>query len=153
MQTFVPYADLEAIPKTLDQKRLGKQRVEAWQILNTLECLQNGNLHIKDKNGVLRKRGWVSHPAVLMWKGHEWFLCLYAEAVCKEWISRGYKDTMLPRFEAWRLININTDKSPPTWWGKDAIHRSHRSKLLEKDYSHYKHHFTDVEAGLEYVWG
>lgn len=33
MQTFLPYANFEASAKVLDYKRLGKQRVEAKQIL------------------------------------------------------------------------------------------------------------------------
>jgi hypothetical protein len=36
MQTFMPYSDFEKTARCLDNKRLGKQRVEAWQILNTL---------------------------------------------------------------------------------------------------------------------
>ena len=36
MQTFLPYADFPGSAKVLDRKRLGKQRVECCQILNTL---------------------------------------------------------------------------------------------------------------------
>ena len=152
MQTFIPYASHNLTAQSLDQKRLGKQRVESWQILNTLDHLSRNDLYMIDKNGRRRKRGWISHPAVLMWQGHEWFLCLYSEAICKEWIARGYKDTMLPRFEAWREAHPNANKNAPFWWGIEAIHRSHRSKLLEKHYDHYKSFFTDVEAGMDYIW-
>jgi hypothetical protein len=87
-----------------------------------------------------------------MWEGHEWYLCLYSEAICKEWRSRGYRDTMLERFVLWREAHPKAKKNPPAWWGVEAIHRSHRSKLLSKEYDHYKNHYMDVEAGLEYVW-
>jgi hypothetical protein len=37
LQTFLPYADFVKTAKCLDYRRLGKQRVEAFQILNILE--------------------------------------------------------------------------------------------------------------------
>jgi hypothetical protein len=57
MQTFLPYKDFKKSAKVLDNKRLGKQRVEAFQILNILL-------------GRTKTKGWRNHPAVLMWKGH-----------------------------------------------------------------------------------
>ena len=36
MQTFLPYKSFENSVKSLDYRRLGKQRVEAKQILNVL---------------------------------------------------------------------------------------------------------------------
>ncbi len=36
MQTFTPYADFDASVQALDQKRLGKQRVEVIQIVRAL---------------------------------------------------------------------------------------------------------------------
>ena len=58
MQTFLPYTDFIKSAKCLDYKRLGKQRVEAKQILNILL-------------GETTKAGWTNHPAVLMWSGYE----------------------------------------------------------------------------------
>ena len=37
MQTFLPYKSFERSVQVLDNKRLGKQRVEAFQILNVLQ--------------------------------------------------------------------------------------------------------------------
>lgn len=37
MQTFMPYSDFEKVAQCLDNKRLGKQRVEALQIYNVLK--------------------------------------------------------------------------------------------------------------------
>jgi Pyrimidine dimer DNA glycosylase len=36
MQTFLPYPDFVACARVLDSRRLGKQRVEALQILRAL---------------------------------------------------------------------------------------------------------------------
>jgi hypothetical protein len=139
MQTFVPHEDNSKTATSLDRQRLGKQRVEAWQILLTL-------------NKGEQAKGWKNHPAVKMWRGHEWALCLYAEAICKEWIGRGYKDTMLPRFQTWRAENPQVNKTPPMWWGDVRVHASHRSKLLEKNLDHYAPHFPNDEAGSDYHW-
>ena len=49
MQTFLPYASFIKSAQCLDDKRLGKQRVECLQILKA----------IKDVN-----YGWRNHPAV-----------------------------------------------------------------------------------------
>ena len=56
MQTFLPYEDFKRSAEALDNKRLGKQRVEAMQIY---------------KACVLDDYGWKNHPAVKMWVGYE----------------------------------------------------------------------------------
>jgi hypothetical protein len=55
LQTFLPYLDFVACARVLDSRRLGKQRVEALQILRAL---------------LVPEYGWRHHPAVLMWKGY-----------------------------------------------------------------------------------
>jgi len=54
MQTFLPYPNLKKSIKCLDNKRLGKQRVKAHQILNIL---------LKRT----KTKGWKNHPAIKMW--------------------------------------------------------------------------------------
>ncbi len=54
MQTFLPYPDFAESARVLDNKRLGKQRVEVLQILNVLT----------DST----RKGWRNHPAVAMWR-------------------------------------------------------------------------------------
>jgi hypothetical protein len=61
MQTFLPYPDLQKSVQCLDYKRLGKQRVEALQILNILRGKPT-------KSGKSYK-GYINHPIVNMWKG------------------------------------------------------------------------------------
>ena len=64
MQTFLPHSNFRKTARYLDYRRLGKQRVEAYQILNVLTGKSKGN-------------GWKNHPAVKMWKGYENALKLY----------------------------------------------------------------------------
>jgi hypothetical protein len=140
MQTFLPYPSFEKSAKVLDYRRLGKQRVEAWQILNALR-------------GTSRGRGWVNHPATKMWRGYETALIYYGIAMCEEWIRRGYKDTMLPRFKALLSNDDIIRKGPaPPWLGNKKFHRSHRSNLVRKLPEYYGPKWPNEEDNLPYVW-
>lgn len=141
MQTFLPYNDAIKSAKCLDYKRLGKQRVEAFQIINVLEG--NGK---RNKNGNV---AWEHHPAVLMWKGYELALKIYCNIMINEWISRGYNNTM----KLYSLSNkeISLLKSP-FWFGNERFHASHRSNLLRKDYNFYSKYGWKESADMEYYW-
>ena len=132
VNTFLPYADFIQSAKALDYRRLGKQRVEAWQILNALL----GN-----------SKGWTNHPATNMWRGHERSLCEYGIAICDEWVQRGYKDTMRERFIALHSQLPNTGL--PEFIGDLEFHVSHQSNLKRKDADHYT---FEVPDDLPYVW-
>jgi hypothetical protein len=132
VNTFLPYADFIESAKALDYRRLGKQRVEAWQILNALRG---------------QTKGWTNHPITKMWRGHERALCEYGIAICDEWIKRGYKDTMRERFIA--IHSELPDTGLPLWLGDKAVHRSHKSNLKRKDSNHYQ---FDVPNDLPYTW-
>lgn len=134
MQTFLPFPDYVESAQVLDYRRLGKQRVEAKQILNALE---NGG-------------GWSNHPAVKMWRGYEFQLCLYAINVCQEWRRRGYKDSLLPFFID-KATEYADNNEEPWWLGLNAFHKSHRSNLLRKDAGYYSMHF-DEPHDLPYIW-
>lgn len=139
MQTFLPYEDFSRTAKVLDWRRLGKQRVEAKQINMALRGLYT--------------KGWVHHPAVLMWKGYEIALCEYGIAICQEWRSRGFADAQLPYFFAERLFWEH--QNPPRdvhWLGDDRLHSSHRSNLLRKDHLHYGQFSWTEPDDLPYVW-
>jgi hypothetical protein len=132
MQTFLPYPDFVQSIKVLDYRRLGKQRVETFQVLNIL----------LDRTPT---KGWRNHPVTRMWTGYEEALKLYQNYTILEWIDRGYNNTM--KFE-------DIDHSSivyPSWFGSDEFHRSHRSNLLRKDYEYYSQYFDDP-ADLEYYW-
>jgi hypothetical protein len=130
MQTFIPYTDFKKNAKTLDYRRLGKQRVECKQILNALNRTTGG---------------WINHPAVKMWKGYEPALRQYMREIILEWVSRGYKNNMtIPEKENFEY---------PFWWGREEIHASHRAALLEKDFEfYYETQRWEEEPKIQYIW-
>ena len=139
MQTFLPMRNFDDSAKVLDWRRLGKQRVEVLQIYNALHG---------------ESKGWRNHPAVKMWEGYELALLTYGVIICKEWRNRGYKDTLLDRFEAEivRLENLGAKHKMPPWIGDEKFHLSHRSNLSRKDHGHYDPFWPGTPANLEYVW-
>ena len=122
MQTFLPYSSFEKSAEALDSKRLGKQRVEGMQILNAIQ----GKL---TKKG-LPYRGWTSHPITVMWRGYTDSLKEYVNCIIREWIKRGYKNTM-------SIYEIPDQKETPVWLGNESFHASHRASLLRKDFEYY----------------
>lgn len=135
MQTFLPFPSYVQSAESLDYRRLGKQRVETYQILRTLRG---------------ESKGWERHPATRMWQGHEFNLACYGAIMCQAWRLRGYKDSLLGYFEDAMLILPVTIQ--PAWFGRDDIHLSHRSNLVRKLPSHYGPLFPGVPDNLPYVW-
>jgi hypothetical protein len=131
MQTFLPYPDYRKSAKALDYRRLGKQRVEAMQIL---KVLSNPDA-----------KGWRNHPAVKMWRGYEDALGYYMNAMIDEWVERGYKNTMVKIVPRWPC-------DMPPWLGDNDFHRAHQSNLIRKDAAHYGPLFPGVPSDLPYVW-
>jgi hypothetical protein len=132
VQTFLPYADFQKSVEVLDYRRLGKQRVETFQVLNIL--LER-----------TPTKGWRNHPVTLMWTGYESALKLYQNMTIREWSRRGYKNNM-----SFEEIEPNSVVMP-AWFGIDEFHRSHRSNLLRKDFGYYSQYF-DEPNDLEYYW-
>lgn len=128
----MPYPDFVDSLSCLDYKRLGKQRVEAKQILTALE-----------PNSISR---WKNHPAVLMWKGYEEYLKIYHNLSISEWISRGYNNNM-PALEV-----IQYKLEVPDWFGNESFHASHRSNLLRKYPEHYSKFNWTEPNDLPYFW-
>lgn len=136
MQTFLPFPSFADSAACLDRQRLGKQRVEAYQILRALEG---------------RTRGWVSHPCTKMWRGYEHALALYGLVVCAEWTSRGYVDNLAPQFRE-RLDGVLLPPPMPPWLGREDLHRSHRSQLLAKSEFYAQYEWTEGAGAHAYVW-
>lgn len=135
MQTFLPLPSFQDSAKILDNKRLGKQRVECKQILRAL----------------LREvEGWKNHPATKMWTGCERALCEYAIAICVEWRSRGFEDSLLSYFQD-KLLEL-PETGNPQWLGSTEFHSSHRSNLLRKDANHYGQFGWTEDSTLPYFW-
>ena len=60
MQTFLPYPDFAESAAVLDSKRLGKQRVEALQVLRAVTRLTYGwKRHRRCGCGSGTRRGWA----------------------------------------------------------------------------------------------
>jgi hypothetical protein len=134
LQTFLPYADLRASCAVLDDRRLGKQRVETFQILRALTW---------------PTYAWKNHPAVKMWRGFVPALVAYGLENCREWTRRGHADTVAEQLLAW---GSSPSYDLPPWFGLAALHRSHRSALVRKDPAGYGPRFPDVPDDLPYVW-
>ena len=138
MQTFLPYPDFAQSAKCLDNKRLGKQRVECLQILKALSD---------------PSYGWQNHPAVKMWEGYKRPLLEYGLAICAEWTKRYFQDTCAAKMIA-LVNNVDelTDKVGPCWLGDSAFHASHRSNLLRKDPVWYGQFGWTEPHDLPYIW-
>jgi len=135
MQTFLPFKSYEDSAAALDMRRLGKQRVETLQILNALSD---------------PSYGWQNHPAVVMWRGYEQSLIRYGEAVCEDWIARGYKDTCLGKIRAKK--GDFQPSNDPWWLGNPHLHTSHRGMLYSKNPEFYAMFKSDFGPELNYWW-
>lgn len=140
MQTFLPYPDFKQSAESLDRQRLGKQRVEGLQLINSLLGLTNG-------------KGWSNHPARNMWRGHERALVEYTAVVCQVWRARGYKDTVEEKVRGLEKEHLSDRSSDmPPWLGREDFHLSHQSNLVRKLPSHYQLLWPGVPDNLEYIW-
>lgn len=130
MQTFLPSTDPHLVARILDSKRLNKQILEGYQILNVLSGMSKGN-------------GWKNHPAVLMWRGFEQGLWFYIQAMIEEAKNRGIKTDKNEE-------NLNNLKSQcwedwgttePEFWSDDVkvmrITTTHKANLFDKDPIYY----------------
>ncbi|WHM34725.1 MSMEG_6728 family protein [Streptomyces sp. BPPL-273] len=148
MQTFLPFPGFRESALALDRRRLGKQRVEALQVLRGL---------------TVPGYGWRRHPAVRMWAGYEEALVRYGLEVCRVWRDQGHQDSCAASLIAGlatrrphRPVRDQTALARagelPPWLGDEAFHRSHRSALLRKDPEAYGGLFPGVPDDLSYVW-
>lgn len=148
MQTFLPDPDFRRSALLLDRRRLGKQRVEALQVLRGL---------------TVPGYGWRHHPAVRMWTGYEEALVRYGLEVCRVWCEQGHQDSCaasllagLPALRPGTAVRdqprLNADGELPPWLGDEAFHESHRSALVRKDPQTYADLFPDTPDDLPYVW-
>ena len=140
MQTFLPYPEFDRSAAVLDRARLGKQRVEALQVLRAL---------------TVPGYGWRHHPVAKMWRGHLPALVKYSLVVTDEWIRQGHSDTVRPVVLAFApevdaLQQAQLDMPP--WIGDEEFHLSHRSNLIRKDPELYGPLFPGVPDDLPYKW-
>jgi hypothetical protein len=164
MQTFITATfHNHAFAQTaqqLDNKRLNKQALEAWQIMMT-------NLKLDPEGNHREPKGWYNHPATKMWRGHEIVLGQYIDWMCGEWRERGFKTTIDTKANATldraRDLGLLTGNQYSIPWIDDAarfeaIASSHRTALLCKNYEWYSQFDWSEDPGhepegYEYVWG
>lgn len=137
VNTFLPYADFSQSASVLDMKRLGKQRLEARQIIRILE-------------GQTTTKGYRNHPAVAMWKDNVEALKLYYNTIVKEWINRGYKNTM----ELYEIGSETSNIPMPWWFNNPDFHYAHQASLVRKNETYYQDKFQLPKKYLKkgYIW-
>lgn len=137
MQTFMPFPTFRDSLLCLDDQRLGKQRVEGLQILNTLSG---------------RSEGWRAHPAVRMWRGAIPALIEYTLTACELWVARGFADTT-----ADKIYDLHSDdilNSPihiPSWCRNPLVLDSHKAMLYHKNPVYYAQ-FAAFASIKDYHW-
>lgn len=150
MNTFLPVPDFFKSARILDNKRLGKERVETLQILQTLAGLSNG---------------WQNHPAVKMWRRCSLRLVEYGLVICDEWVSRGYKDTCgdkILSLVSTAKLNWSGQARTPEWFGDERFHNAHKAALLFKwmgsmdndqleRFERYSQEWN-IEPKIDYYW-
>jgi hypothetical protein len=139
MQTFLPHADFKKTAEALDNRRLNKQILECYQILNVLSNPDP-------------RAGWRNHPAVKMWRNHEFSLFGYVMVMVEEAQVRGIK-TDKNEENLWNLHANNFDQwgtTLPEWWGNkkqmNRITTTHKANLYKKDPLYYWHFVNAVES-------
>lgn len=130
MQTFMPHIGIAQSLMALDRARLGKQRVEARQLIRAIQ----GNGY------------WGNHPAAQMWRYSLDALKYYYNTSLRVWAGRGYVNNM--EIEVIDDFNFKF----PWWIGHKAFHLSHRSNLLRKMPEFYEEYNWQVRRNLEYLW-
>tara|TARA_R110002012_G_scaffold134827_2_gene288355 strand:+ start:171 stop:815 length:645 start_codon:yes stop_codon:yes gene_type:complete len=138
MQVFLPYESYLLSAQCLDWRRLGKQRVECMQIINTIEG--------KPRKDGKPSTGWRNHPATIMWRPYLGSLKYYANIVMMEWLSRGYENNM----DFYKAYDLTHRK--PHWLGYEPFHASHRSNLLKKDKEYYSAYGWEESDDSPYLW-
>jgi len=156
MQIFLPFANFRKSLECLDNKRLGKQRVEAFQVYMLLTRDAASNSH------------WLRHPVLKMWRGYELALRHYIIECCSVWITRKTKDGSRFFSNAKMDENIETYKirlsaqeqkrmQLPPFIGLDRFHDSHKAMLFHKgklrseSTNHYEQ-FHDYAHITGYYW-
>ena len=138
MQIFLPYEDFRKSLQVLDNKRLGKQRVETYQIISAITR--------RPKLDGTPYKGWLNHPCTVMWKNYVSALKFYMNCSITEWINRGFKNTM--DFE-----NVTEEQIIiPPFIGNERFHSSHRANLLKKEPEFYCKYGWTEDPQDPYVW-
>lgn len=153
MQTFLPYiGEFETTRDLYDEcagllspRHVGEQRVMNLVIMTEL----------------VKFPGEPISPGVAMWRGYEWSLLQYQEAICDHWIENlggsrdpGGEDSYYDITHRLYFENlpIGEQFQDPPWLGDEALALSHQSNLIRKDPKYYQKCFPGVPNDLPYIW-
>jgi len=131
MQTFLPSSNFKWSAEALDSKRLNKQILEGYQILNVL-------------SGQSPTGGWRNHPAVLMWKNAEYTLWEYIQSMIVEAKIRNIKTEKNEENlnKLMKKVGKTWNTKLPFWFSDDykvmKIITTHRANLFKKDSLYYR---------------
>lgn len=158
VNTFIVGPNLDL--SSLDTPRMGKQRVEAFQIIKALESPPGTNK-------------WQNHPTSRMWKNHVMPLKIYYNACLKEWERRGYRNDILvpyPVEDGYTIVDFTGlslsevvlrvktigPKTFPWWVGFEPFYLGNRAALIRKNPQHYLSLFSEPRIlpylRLGYLW-
>lgn len=139
MQTFLTSSNSLKCAQNLDNKRLNKQILECYQILNVL-------------SGRSKTGAWRNHPAVKMWEGYEHGLWAYVQSMVQIANLRGIKTEN-------NVKNLNAlyaecaedwGSEHPEFWRDDdkrmRIITTHRANLYKKDSMYYAKYEYAVDS-------
>lgn len=145
MQTFLPYKSFIDSLECLDDDRLGKQRVEAMQIVNALtgERRKTFPTPFDDESN---PEIWKNHTASRMWKDHIPALRHYHNLAIDVWVARGKQNYM----DKYDLSGLKIRK--PYWLYWPEFCASHRAALLFKFPEHYSQFGWTEKPELNYIW-
>lgn len=101
-------------------------------------------------HGITKGRGWSNHPCTKMWSSTPNALVEYGIQICLAWRERGFKDTCLEKIKLHYKEDLT--KNMPLWLGREDLHTSHKSKLIQKNYTFYKPLWPGIPENLEYIW-
>lgn len=135
MQTFLPDRDFAECARLLDRKRLNKQIVEVYQILNAIT-----------KPGA---KGWINHPCTNMWRPHVPALVQYGIAMCDEAVRRGIKCTLIEKLPAF-APDYAAAEVPA--FVTEELCTTHRANLLRKDFEFYSQYGWTENPETPYFW-
>lgn len=130
MQTFMPHKSFDKTAEILDNKRLNKQILECYQVLNVLSNPDP-------------RAGWRNHPAVKMWRGHEFALYNYVQAMIAQANKRGIKTDKNSEniFNLRMRHGLKWGMGNPEWYdNKKAMKRitaTHKANLFKKEPESY----------------
>ena len=156
VNTFIVSTNLKKNFKILDRRRLGKQRLECLQIINALEGTSTGYI-----NHSATKAFYSENKKEL--KNNIKALKIYYNYCLREWIKRGYKNSMefytiykdidKDTYEEYTSYNNRREGIVymPWFFSYRPFILSHQASLLRKEKDYYKEYFVIDEILKPYM--